>query len=128
MSKMTGMLVLPKDQEIVKPDRRHDYVSPRVVYYWFAPDWVRHSPGKKNAFGRLLPVRSKESGNVSLHALSKAGNLTYVRGRIQSAFLRWYNYGNKDIKVWNEDMSFDCLILDEDPRDVLEINWDMKKK
>ncbi len=127
MSKMTGTLVLPKDQEIVQPSRIADHVSHRGVLYWWAPDWVRYSPGKKSAFGRVLPVRLKANESVFLHSLSQSGNLTLIKGRIQHAFQVWYIL-NKDVKVWNEDMSFDCLILDEDPRDVLEINWDMKKK
>lgn len=92
---------------IERPKRDADYVSARGVEYWWSDDWVRSSSG---TVGRIKPV--KQNGDVHLHMVSKAGNLTYIRGRIQKAF-----------RQWHLDRSIDYLLLGVDEETDLTPEW-----
>ena len=105
---MGNKLAIPKGTVVKGPLRDPDHFSARGVPYWWAPDWVRRVGTK---YGRIKPIASGTM--VSLHMLSKDGNLTYIQGRIQEEFLKWH-----------EDHEIDCILLGADPNDILLTDWE----
>ena len=112
-------LAVPKGKNVKCPTRKPDMVSKRGHPYWFGPDWVRHSSINP---GRILPVDC--DGDVSLHMLSKTGNLTYIQGSIQHEFWDWYKNNQLDTIPWREDMEIDCMLLGVKPEDLLQSDWE----
>src|SRR5579872_3790599 len=93
---------------IERPKRSADYVSARGVEYWWSEEWVRSLNG---TIGRIKPL--KYNGDVHLHLVSKDGNATYLRGRIQKAF-----------KQWHIDRQIDYMLLGVDEDVDLTPEWD----
>lgn len=113
-------LAIPKGKNVKEPTREPDLISKRGVPYWFAPEWIRKS-GK--TCSRIIPV-ADDFGNVSLHMLSKTGNLTYIQGSIQVQFKNWLTNNSHEFVPWREDMEVDCLILGVEPSDLLLNDWE----
>lgn len=93
--------------DIKKPIRDPDYVSERGVGYWWSPEWVRDLNG---TICRIKPL--KVNGDVELHMMSKTGNTTFIKGRIQQAF-----------KQWHLDRQIDYMLLGVDEEDLIKTEW-----
>ena len=93
---------------IEKPKRDCDYRSERGVEYYWAPEWDRDLNG---SIARIKPL--KYNGDVHLHMVSKDGNVTYIRGRIQKAF-----------RQWHIDRQIDYMLLGVDEDADLTPEWD----
>lgn len=116
---MSEILAVPKGMKVKEPTRKPDYVSARNVPYWWAPEWVRKSG---NTVGRILPCAHGTS--TGLYMLSKDGNLSYIRGRIQNAFHGWHKDNETGVVPWREDMEVDCILLGVEPKDILLSDWE----
>lgn len=108
---MSKKLAIPKGKKVAQPKREVDHVSKRGVNYWFAPDWVREVGG---GYGRIKPIKDVHD-NVYLYMLSKDGNLSCIRGSIQTAFINWH-----------EDNEIDYILLGMNEDDILITDWDYK--
>ena len=102
-------LVVPNSKKVAYPKREYDYVSARGVKYWWSPEWSRDLNG---TIGRIKPITEK-NGDVYLYMLSKSGNLTYIRGRIQENFIKWH-----------EDNQIDWILLGMSPDDIMGTDWE----
>ncbi len=91
--------------------RDPDHYSKRGVAYWWAPEWVRET-GANRAIGKIKPIKMSD-GDVSLHAVSKSGNVTYIQGSIQREFQQWH-----------EDRQIDYILLGVDPDQDLKPEWE----
>ena len=100
-------LALPKGKSVKKPFREPDMISKRGVPYYFGPDWVRDLNG---SIGRIIPI--KHGNSVSLHMLSKDGNISYIQGSIQQEFLKWH-----------EDRQLDAILLGFDEDSIIATQW-----
>jgi hypothetical protein len=118
---MSTSLAVPKGMKVKEPTRKPDYISARGVPYWWGPEWVRKS-GK--SCSRILPVASEYDNTVSLHMLAKDGSLSYIRGRIQHAFIDWHKQNQNGVVPWREDMELDCILLGVDVSDLLLDDWE----
>ena len=107
---MSVDLALPKSKKVADPNRPADYISPRGVKYWWAPNWVRST--NTSSFGRIKAIAVKNE-MPELHMLSKDGNLSYIRGRIQQAF-----------REWHEDNEIDCILLGIEPEEIILTDWE----
>ena len=87
------------------PNREPDHVSKRGVWYFWSPEWVRGTDGSNKSFGRIKAI--KERGTVNLYMLSRAGNLSYIQGSIQTEF-----------KEWHEARKIDYFFLADDPESL----------
>ena len=101
----------PLLEYIARPHRDPDYISERGVEYFWAPDWLRNAGG---TIGRIKVIKRTNASDseVDLYMISKYGNATFIRGRIQKAF-----------KKWHEDRQIDYLLLGTDPEEDLKVNW-----
>lgn len=121
---MSELLAIPKGKVVKEPERSPDMYSKRGVPYWFGPNWVRKS-GK--TCGRILPAVD-DWGYVSLHMLSKDGNLSYIQGSIQREFQAWKEHNHDRVVAWREDMEADCILLGVEPGDILLSDWEYEDK
>lgn len=96
---------------IVKPLRDPDYTSERGVEYWFSPEWVRNLNG---TICRIKVIKNNNN-DADLHMVSKSGNHSFIRGRIQQAF-----------KQWHLDRQIDYLLLGVDPDEDLVAEWEIR--
>jgi hypothetical protein len=93
-----------------RPKRDPDYVSERCVEYWWAPEWVR------DLKGTICKIKVVKNGNdADLHMVSKSGNHSYIKGRIQKAF-----------KQWHTDRQIDYIILGVDEEELWVADWEKK--
>lgn len=95
-------------EPIEEPDRNPDYHSKRGIPYWWAPEWVKKL---NNKYCRIIPL--KKGDDVELHAVSKDGNLTYIRGSIQQA-----------CKDWHADNQIDYILLGMNEDDLISPDWE----
>lgn len=102
-------LALPEGKKVKRPLREPDLVSKRGVPYWFGPEWVRDNNG---TIGRIKPIKVNQH-RVDLNMVSKAGNVTFIRGSIQKAF-----------RDWHEDQQIDCILLGVEEDEILESDWE----
>ena len=102
-------LAIPKGKKVKSPNREPDMLSKRGIPYWFGPEWVRSQNGY---ISRIKPIKDK-NGSVTLHMLSKDGNLTYIQGSIQEEFKRWH-----------QDKEIDFILLGINEDDVLLTEWE----
>ena len=108
---MPNSLAIPKGKKVKDPMRQPDFRSARGVPYWWGPTWLRKAGS--TTFGRIIPIKVEGKEYPELHMLSKDGNLSYIRGRIQEEFRKWH-----------DDHEIDCILLGMDPEDILLTDWE----